>query len=175
MKTSAQWWSEVKQDPILFNTWLQKQYRGEVTASRRIMEVAKMAESPLHVEVLHRIAKDEARHASWVKELLEARDIEVIDDSMNAENRYWATVKLSIKDFFSAMAVAAHAEAMRLERIKVIAMDDEAPEDVRTVFLKILADEVFHEEAFRTLAGEDAMMNTQASAEEGKRVLGLVA
>ena len=175
MRTSAQWWAEVKNDPAKFNEWLLKQYRGEVTASQRILEVAMDAENPAQVNILYTIANDEAQHAWWVKELLDARGIKVTDDSANAEKRYWATVKQSIKDFSTAMAIAAHAEAMRLERINTIAMDPDAPEDVREVFKRILTDELFHERAFRELAGTEAMADTKANADEGRRVLGLVA
>lgn len=174
MRTSAEWWQEVKNDPAKFNEWLLKQYRGEVTASDRIFEVAKMAENPAQVNVLTKIANDEAKHAGWVQGLLANRGIFDIETE-HAEARYWAAVKPSIKDFFSAMAVAAHAEAMRLERIQVIAFDPEAPKDVQAIFKAILADELFHEAAFKALAGEEAMAETKPSADEGRRLLGLVA
>ena len=176
MKTSAQWWEEVKNDPARFNEWLLKQYRGETTAAQRILEVAKGAENPQQVNILFIIANQEAQHAVWVENLLKARGISVRGlDHADAEKRYWATVKKSIKDFTSAMAVAAHAEAMRLERINVIATDPEAPEDVREVFKLILIDELFHERAFRELAGADAMAEVKPNADEGRRLLGLVA
>ena len=40
MRTSKQWWEEVKADPEKFNRWLVKQYRGEVTAASWIEQFA---------------------------------------------------------------------------------------------------------------------------------------
>jgi len=175
MKTSKQWWDEVKNDPARFTAWLLKQYRGEVTAADRIEAIAMQAENPAQVNALMKIADQEAQHAKWIFSLLETRGIKADEDRDNAEKRYWATVKTSITDFNTAMAVGAHAEAMRLERITAIAFDDEAPADVRDVFKLILADELWHERAFREMAGDEAMALTKPSAEDGRRVLGLVA
>lgn len=175
MKTSEQWWEEIKKDPDGFTAWLQKQYRGEVTAAVRIQEVASLAESTMHTNVLMKIADQESNHAKWIGELLIARGINPKTDYLNAEKRYWAVTKPAIKDFPTAMAVGAHAEKMRLERIQTIAFDEDAPSDVRDVFTRILAEELWHERAFREMAGAEAMASTKANADEGRRVLGLVA
>lgn len=178
MKTSIQWWNEVKQDQALFLSWLQRQYRGEVSAAHRLREVIDHFSNELTQEdrrTLYTIMQQEAMHATWVKDLLLARGQQPDPDQENATRRYWATQDLSFKDFAKTMAVAAHAEKMRLERIEAIAMDEDAPTDVRSVFSGILIDETFHEEAFRKMAGPQAMSNTKADHEEGRKLLGLEA
>lgn len=175
MKTSQQWWDEVKASPELFNDWLVKQYRGEVTASKRIIRLADNYESQFH-HVLAKIAEQEMQHAEWIEELLNARNIEVDpQEVLKAENRYWAHTLPGIDSFETGAAVAAHAEAMRLERIKVIADDPDSPKDVRDTFRKILKDELFHERAFKFMAGDVAMTKTQGNHDLGLQALGLVA
>ena len=70
-------------------------------------------------------------------------------------------------------AVGAHAERMRLERIEAIAGDAEAPADIRQVFARILPQERFHERAFRSLAGDDALRRTASAHALGREALGL--
>lgn len=175
-KTSAEWWSEVKADPVRFNEWLVKQYRGEVTAAVRIRKLADRTDSHTNKAVLNMIASQENTHASWVLDLLNARGIvPTMEDVGNAENRYWkAVAPAAAFSFNRACAIASHAEGMRLERIRVISEDYEAPEDVRVVFKKILKEEIFHEKAFASMAGADAMSKTQPDHEAGRQLLGLV-
>jgi rubrerythrin len=178
MKTSKQWWDEVKADPVKFNDWLLRQYRGEVSASVRVREAAVAFGGQAtneQVGHLYNIAFQEAQHARWIKDLLTARGIPADADQENAEKRYWKAVDLSFTDFVKTMAVAAHAERMRLERIEVIADDVTAPWDVREKFLMILSDEKYHAAFFAGAAGADAIKNTAADHEEGRRLLGLEA
>lgn len=173
MKTSQQWWDEVKNDSDKFNDWLVKQYRGEVTAASRIFavmvhfDVSKPAK-----KVLTKIAEQESMHAEWIRELLNARGLKATMDF--AEDRYWAEVLPGAIDFETAAAVGAHAEQMRLERINVIVEDKDTPEDIRHTFEKILKQEIFHASAFAKLAGVDAMAKTKYSHEQGLALLGLV-
>lgn len=172
MKTSQEWWKEVKTDEAKFVDWLVKQHRGEVTAAQRIEAFAeKYAISDKHKKTLSLIAKQERQHASWVAELLESRGIK--QDVSCAEEKYWRETLPKIESFETGAAVGAHAEKMRLERIRVIASDISAPEDVRETFKKILKDELFHEKAFRNMAGDDAMKKTFHSHESGLNALGL--
>jgi rubrerythrin len=174
MRSSQQWWNEVKASPELFNDWLVKQYRGEVTAANRIARFADQYESQYH-NVLAKIADQEAQHAEWIEEILTARGIEVdASDIQHAEDRYWKETLPGIDSFETGAAVAAHAEAMRLERIEVICNDPESPKDVRDTFRKILKDELFHEKAFRFMAGKVAMDATQGNHDLGLQALGLV-
>lgn len=173
MKTSKQWWQEVKNDDDKFNQWLLKQYRGEVTASQRIDAFREQySDSEKSSKILQTIAVQERDHASWVLNLLQSRGLD-IPSVTEAEERYWKETLPSIESFETGCAVGAHAEKMRLERIEVICNDDEAPEDIREVFKKILKDEIFHERAFKRLAGEEAMQKTEASHKRGLEVLGL--
>jgi rubrerythrin len=178
MKTSQQWWDEVKSDEMKTKAWLRRQWRGEVTASFRIQRLAKQftdEESQEH-KILNAIAHQEEQHASWIKELLDARGIEVDGtDIASAENRYWAETLPGIKDFTTGTAVAAHAEGMRLDRIRVIANDKQAPEDIRDAFTKILKDEVWHEAAFTKLSTPEAMEETRHNHRAGLEALGLTA
>jgi len=61
---------------------------------------------------------------------------------------------------------------MRLERIRAICDDENAPKDFRDVFLKILPDEEFHEYTFKK--SEEEYEHTRGNHELGRKVLGLV-
>jgi len=174
MSTSQQWWAEVKADAARFNDWLVRQYRGEVTAAKRIESFrdayARDAEPK---RVLTLIAAQEERHAAWVLDLLRARGIE--PDASGAEERYWREALPAVEDFETGAAVGAHAEEMRLARIRVICNDEEAPADVRSTFQRILKEEEFHARAFRKLAGQPAYFRTQGAHDRGMALLGLEA
>lgn len=171
---SKQWWDSVKNDSVKFNDWLVKQYRGEVTAATRIRVLKdNYPSSEKNKRVLEVIASQEEQHAGWVLELLVARGIN--PSLENAEKRYWAKTLQGIKDFATGTAVGAHAEGMRLERIKVICEDEEAPADVRVVFQKILKDELFHERAFTQMSTPEALESTRGNHLLGKESLGLEA
>lgn len=172
MRTSQEWWQETKSKNLI--AWLRKQYHGEFLAAERIEHYAILrCEDEHHRQTLQRIAADERRHASWVGDLLRARGEEPQILATHTM-RYWDKTLDKIDSFDSACAVAAHAEAMRLERIRVIAADANAPADVREVFARILRDEVFHEAAFRNMTTEAARERARASHEEGKRAIGLI-
>lgn len=172
-KTSQQWWDEVKVDNAKLNRWLLKQWRGEVTAAARISGFAdSYAPDESTIRILHIIAGQEKQHAEWVLALLHSRGI--VPDLRGAELRYWKETMPQVRSFEVGAAVGAHAEAMRLERIRTIAADESAPTDIRETFQWILKDEVFHERAFREMAGPDALQQTEASHRRGREVLGLV-
>lgn len=172
-KTSQQWWDAIKTKPNRFNDWLVKQHRGEVTAAKRIVEFADRFATDDHKAILNRIAVQENMHAEWILELLRARGIEPnIED---AEKRYWKETLDDIVSFETGAAVAAHAEKMRLERISVIKDDVTAPWDVRETFARILKDELFHERAFRDMAGDEAIAVTAGAHKRGRKALGLTA
>jgi rubrerythrin len=175
MKTSEAWWQETKASEHLINDWLFKQWRGEVTAASRIVRFAEQFATDGHaVKVLDAIAEQERTHASWIEGLLVARgllvDAKVVE---HAEKRYWQETLPGITDFETGAAVAAHAEGMRLARIRVIAGDETAPSDIRTVFERILKDEEWHERAFSELSSSAALEATKASHEAGMVALGL--
>lgn len=174
MKTSAQWWEEIKSSPTKFNDWLIKQYRGEVTAADRIERfAAEYAPDDKAKKILKVIAGQEKQHASWVLGLLVARGI--TPDIEHAEERYWSATLPGIESFETGAAVGAHAEKMRLDRIRTIVEDEDADIDVRSIFSRILKDEVFHEKAFRRLAGSEAMKATAGNHRKGLKLLGLSA
>lgn len=177
MKTSQEWWDEVKASPEKLNDWLVKQYRGEVTASHRILRFAEQfATNPSDIRILKVIADQESQHAEWIFDLLSKRNIEVDPEEINqAEKRYWKETLPSIDSFEKGAAVAAHAEGMRLERIRVIANDPDAPLDIKHTFMMILTDEVFHEKAFTKLSNAEALLATQSQHELGLQALGLAA
>lgn len=174
MHTTLEWWQAVKGDDKLLNDWLIRQYRGEVTAARRIeMFRDRYARDAEPKRVLTLIAAQEEKHAEWVLGLLQARGIEA--SVTGAEERYWKETLPAIEDFETGAAVGAHAEEMRLARIRVICDDDTAPADIRAVFQKILREEEFHARAFKKLAGKPAYFRTQGAHEKGMALLGLVA
>lgn len=177
MKTSAEWWAEVKADPAKFNEWLQKQYIGELTAAERIQGLLtsfkiKDEDQDVFTRLISKIASDEMRHAYWIKGILDTRGVEVLPH--DPSQRYWAATLEGIDSFETGTAVAAHAEEMRLERIKVIATDPETPDDIRSVFERIWRDEVFHAKAFRVMTTDAAYEATRERHELGLKALGLV-
>lgn len=173
MKTSKEWWDEVKVSPVALEDWLQKQYTGEVTAADRIVKLGEQFTVDTKAKsILAAIAQQEETHATWIKELLESRGITpTVGD---ANKRYWAKTMPGITDFETGTAVAAHAEKMRLERIRVISEDKSAPADIRETFKKILKDELWHEKAFRSLSTDEALNKTLEGHEQGMQSLGLV-
>lgn len=172
---SIQWWNNVKNDEVLLADWLIKQYRGEVTAASRIrILVLSKAKTEEQKNTLKLIAKQEEIHAGWIFDLLNSRNLVAKASINNAEGRYWSkTLPLAETSFENAVAVGAHAEAMRLERIKVIANDYLAPKDIQDTFKKILNDEIFHEKAFREMATKESLEKTSGSHNLGMELLGL--
>lgn len=178
MKSSIEWWDEVKQDEGKLNEWLVKQWRGEVTAAMRIKRFSEQyADGNRRVQrILAEIAKQENTHAQWVGELLTRRGILVDDEVIQqAEQRYWKETLPGITSLETGAAVAAQAESMRLERIRAIANDVNAPTDIRLVFQAILKDEEWHESAFTQLASDEAFAATKGNHELGRIALGLEA
>lgn len=173
-RTSEEWWHEVKNNPDELLRWLENQFHGEQTAVERITSFAAEYAEPdtRNWKILHRIAEQEEQHAVWVGDLLRARGVEPA--LMIKDERYWDETLGGIEGFESGAAVAAHAEAMRLERIEVIAADEDAPDDIRAVFAAILPEERFHERAFREMAGADAMIEAFEAHQMGRAAIGLV-
>jgi tRNA isopentenyl-2-thiomethyl-A-37 hydroxylase MiaE len=174
MKTSQQWWDEVKNNTELLHEWLVKQYRGEVTAAIRIRAVIEKFDLTAKAKrILNEIASQEEKHAELVLKLLTDRGI--TPSVEHAEDRYWKEVLPSAVDFATTAAIGAHAEAMRLERIGAIVSDPNTKGDIRLVFAYIQKQEVWHAHAFTKLAGAVAMEQTQYTQEQGRAILGLVA
>jgi hypothetical protein len=91
----------------------------------------------------------------------------------DAEARYWSQVKSAAIGFEDKAAVATLAEGMRLERIRVIAADLDAPADIRQVFATILEDEEWHEIAFKDMTTSSAIEKLRPYHNLGREVLGL--
>lgn len=173
MKTSQEWWDEVKCDSVKLISWLKDQYHGEATASVRITNfLSEFGKHDDAARVIEIIARQEATHAMWVGHLLEARGI--VPQILPKDERYWDQTLPAIEDWESGCAVAAEAEKMRLERIRVIVADKDTPPDIRKVFLKILPQEEFHERAFRRFTNAEALAKTRPSQIKGLEALGLV-
>jgi rubrerythrin len=170
--TSKEWWDRTKASPAATVEWLEKQFHGEVTAADRIERYCTTTAPSQWLATLERIAADERKHAGWIAELLTARG--ATPERQEKNERYWSAVSTVDRSFENVTAIASHAEAMRLERIRVIAEDQSAPEDLRGTFERILKDEVFHEQAFRRMAGERAMQSNAALANEGRAAIGLI-
>lgn len=172
MHTSQEWWTSVKSCPEKLAAWLTAQYHGENTAADRIDEYTKkFVKEPLAQLILRTVASQERDHAVWVHELLANRGISPADEHVD---RYWKEVLPEVTSLESGAAVGAHAEAMRLERIRVIATDETAPEDIRLVFKRILPQEEWHERVFRDLAGAEHMSTTAAAHGRAMEAIGLV-
>jgi hypothetical protein len=163
-RTSQEWWNEVKADPEKLVSWLKRQYVGEIAAVNLLSEVLLRfggAATDDQWDTVYRVMVQEAKHGRWMKELMDTRHIQA-EVGSGAERRYWKEVLPHVNSFPEAMAAAFHAENMRLERIRCIAADAEAPEDIRKVFQRILPDEEWHEQVFGEM--RDGLSLTQYHA-----------
>jgi len=176
--TSKKWWEATKADPKKLEAWLKAQYHGEMTAALRIQEIwLTLPPYTRMSKTLQKIYMQEWKHGNWIAMLLKARGLDAALIEGKKE-RYWKkTLPKNYLDmsFKKLMAVGAHAEKMRLERIKVIANDKTAPQDVREVFKNILPDERFHERTFRRWAGISEYISALKNHQKGKNALGLIA
>lgn len=157
LKESRQWWKETRADPEKLNTWLQRQYVGELAAVNLLSEVL-MRFGPEMTQkqwnTVKVILDQEMKHAKWIHDLLRSRNIEV-PVATDARERYWSKVYKGVNTLKDAMAAAENAENMRLWRIVAIA-ESSGPYDIVDVFEKILPDEEFHERAFHSFADDEA-------------------
>jgi len=176
MKTPQQWWDGIKDDPNLIIGWLKNQYHGEATAATRIRELIVVHFEPTSTayKLASRIANDEDRHAAWIGSLLIMRG--VTPKILNKEERYWPAALTAAPegDGLYVAGIAAHAEEMRLERIKIIMEDDNAPKDIQAIFKEIYHDEVFHAKAFKEISGDTYYDMTTEKHAEGLQALGLI-
>lgn len=171
MKSVHDWINEVKASPAKFNQWLTRQYIGEMLAAERIEQLAEQVPERQQ-GVIHRIADDEQLHANWVRGLLEVRCIPLPQVSIEG-TRYWEPILGQGLTVQQLLAAGAHAEEMRLHRIRAIVADEEFPEDVREVFGNILPDEEFHARAFAAAAGPAAVAEAAGRHQQGMAMLGL--
>jgi hypothetical protein len=172
MKTSKQWWESVKNNQSLLNQWLMNQYHGEVKAAQKIEELILSKEAPSNQKrIVKIIVEQEKNHAVWIGQLLTARGI--TPKVLQKKERYWDKTLSQIVDWDTGCAVAAHAERMRLERIRVICEDKDTPEDIRLVFEKILVEEEFHAATFDRFTTGDAILATWDGHAQGMEELGL--
>jgi rubrerythrin len=174
MKTSKEWWLQTRDSVEKINHWLKNQYHGEAVAAARIRKYILPNMEGKYEFMVERIADDEDKHAQWIGELLSARGI--TPEILKKEERYWNEVMT--EDFTSdgnyVAAVAAHAEEMRLERIKVIMEDEESPADIRKTFINIYKDELFHAKGFRLIAGDTYYNAASEKHAKGLEALGLI-
>ena len=174
-KTSEQWWNEVKNNEILFTEWLKKQYHGELSAAYRISALWNKIGGGTYQEdkIIDTIIKQEETHAEWIKSLLISRNIKA-EYLIDHKARYWDIALKDITNIQELAAIAAHAEEMRLERIKTICADEDAPEDVSEVFQKILKDEEFHAQAFKEITTTEEYEKRKENHKAGAEAIGLV-
>lgn len=172
MKTVTNWVNGIVTDKAKLAHWLSRQFVGEMLAAQRVQKLSTKVSGKLK-PVIERIAKDEAVHAGWVKSLLVSRNLPIPEVTYD-DDRYWKTVFKGVNESIpNVLALGAHAEKMRLHRIKAIVGDTRFDEDIRAVFSKILPDEEFHAKAFSAAAGKNALERTRENHELGLKVLGL--
>jgi rubrerythrin len=174
MKTIESWLDEVLNNPTKMIEWLTKQYHGEATAAVRIRSFSnKYAIDEKHKKTLEVIAAQEDKHADWIGDLLWSRGIKA-KIIIGKEERYWEKTIPGIHSFETGTAVAAHAEGMRLKRIRAILAHPDSPADIQKVFAKILPEEEFHERSFCAMSNHSALKATAGNHQAGFEALGLV-
>lgn len=174
-KTSQEWWDGIKQNPAAIIDWLTNQYHGEKTAATRLIQFTRTYGSTMTTDQMFKIGVitgQEMKHAEWIGELLKARGVE--PKLLVKSERYWDQTLGGIDSFETGCAVAAHAETMRLERIRAIVADDFTHEDIQAVFAKILTEEEFHAATFRSFTTEAALSKTNQAHIQGLNALGLI-
>lgn len=174
--TSEQWWSEVKADSQKLEKWLQRQYVGEFAAVHLLAEILLKYGSQMtecERSNVAKVAHQELLHGTWISELLNSRGVSP-EDNASATRRYWNEVLPSVTDFKTSMQAAHQAENMRLARIRTIANDEEAPEDIRNVFKAILPHEEWHEIIFSEMMGDSYSDSLEAAHNQGLFALSLV-
>lgn len=174
MKTTKQWLQEIKESNEKLTHWLSRQYIGEMLAAKRVKEFAENAPNKVAKALLTKVASDEAAHASWVGDLLSARNIPLPTVSYK-EDRYWGPILESELSFEQTAGSGQLAEEMRLVRIRALADDPDIPEDIRKVFSLILPDEEFHAKAFAALTTDEALEFVEPLHKKGLNSLGLAA
>lgn len=170
---TAQWLEKILSDKSNLNHWLQRQYVGEMNAAMRIAELQfHEGVNDENRKIIERIAAEESKHAHWIRELLEARGLELpaLD---TAENRYWKPVREAMETFEDIAAAGHHAERMRLVRIEALSNCQEIDADIRRVFSRILPDERFHERAFLSMTNLHSLQKMGGSHQKGLEILGL--
>jgi hypothetical protein len=176
MKTSQQWWDEVKVDQAKLIDWLKDQFHGEMMAAIRVQRL--FLDGPVKLPtdqraIILRISREEMLHARWIKKLLTNRGIAA--EILIKEERYWNKVLPADESDAQELAAIAHlAETMRLERIQVIAEDKTAPHDIRKVFKKILPMELNHAKWFAEMTTEACVDAARDNHNLGLNALGLV-
>jgi len=171
-RSSKEWWAQVRQDPERLVGWLVRQYHAELRAARGMSEIAaRYAIDDATRRVVELIAGQERQHAAAILSLLRARGVE--PPAQVTESRYWHEALPGVGSFETGAGAIAHAEAMSLERFEAIISDSGCPGDIWDAFLQIQADERFHEQAFREMAGPAGMEATAGAHAAGRRALGL--
>lgn len=175
---SKVWWNKTKKNEDLLIRWLKRQYTGERKAAIRLKQVIQLAKkrgiSPYRVSDLRIIAVDEAVHCVWIGKLLKNRGIK--PPIISHKDRYWSSAMPENMEDYSMeelFAIGAHAEEMRLSRIKAIASDVTCPHDIRETFKLILRDEEIHAKTFRLLTSDRAYRAQAKNHKVGKKMLGL--
>jgi rubrerythrin len=174
-KSTKEWWDKVSNSPEEMTNWLKNQYHGEVTAEARIRDSIKVfGLKGLKAKIINSIADDEAKHASWVADLLVARGIQ--PKVLVKKERYWDSVlpkDLKVVSFKYFAAVGHLAETMRLERIQLLASDPRF-EDIAKVMSKIYPDELFHARAFKELSSKKQITQARKYHNIGMNSIGLL-
>ncbi len=176
-RTPQEWWDYTKQTPERVDAWLKNQYHGEATAATRIRELiaSQLVKDSTPYNLAMRIANDEDKHAEWIGSILQTRGI--TPEILEKDSRYWDAVlddeKVEGNGEYAA-AIAAHAEEMRLERIKIIMADEDVDLLIKDTFAAIYKDEVFHAKAFKEISGEAYYNSTSENHAKGLEALGLI-
>ena len=170
MQTPKEWLESVKNDPEKMNKWLSSQWYAEIEAAMRIEDLAYKADTLAERKLLFRISEDESKHAKLLKELCEARNINL---PTKGSGRYYDLICIDDLSNDELYALGHHAEAMLLSRIEAICEDEEVPEDIREKFLVLLKDEQMHEKAFGALATEESLVKMKDKHNLGVAALGL--
>jgi rubrerythrin len=171
---TQRWWRDLLQDEVQLMRWLNRLYHNEKEADQRFVNfAAKFCQQDEESrKVFMVIANQEAAHARLVQSVMLNRGWTTWSEPAGPE-RYWNTTRHLADDIKTAAAVGAYAEVTSLNRLRVLATDEQTPADLKEMFAAILPDEEYHAKALADLAGPDKMALVRPYHEAGLRNLGL--
>ncbi len=168
------WWKQVLMNPKKLFNWLKKLRNTEEAAYQRFVDFANeyCKNNPHYYRVFTTIAEQEAEHAKIIEALL-TKYGEKIDLNKKYPEKYWSEAQKCVNDMETAAGLGFFAEDLSLQRMLVIIDNPETPSDLKELFERLHADEKFHVNALKRIAGEKGVNGVIDCHSKGLEALGL--
>lgn len=167
MKEYHQKWDAIKGNARRVNWWLEILSQVKYELSDNLLMAVRPILVP-NMELYNRVtefANQDESHTIWIDNLLmerESEDFSQIQDAVGIVEGF-----VHLPDQYSVpMARAYLVELGLIDRLTVVAMDPDTPEDVRTVVDHIVSDMQWREQGYMTLTNMVTVNAERAGAEE---------